>query len=308
MCHDDIESGRSADVTRAEHVGDGFGRHPAQKGRIVSAQHANRRQKQRQSAARAVAAARGSRKDRARIIIGVVVIAAIAGAVITGVLVQQHRSSVAAQTVIPARTVAGASAYPVSVDRADATVLVGRPTAKVALDTYEDFLCPSCAEFETANFATIERELEAGRVKVRYHVINLLDSRSNPPGYSLMAANTALAVATVAPDKFVDFHYSLYQKVPEENSAGWTQAQLSSLANRLGVSGSAFDSLVNDRTYDRQIQTNLTTAMSDPALWQTSVGGRSFGTPTIVVGGAPVDWQRSGWLTDLVNVAYQPGR
>ena len=44
-----------------------------------------------------------------------------------------------------------------------------------------------------------------------------------------------------APGKFVDFHDSLFGKQPEENGPGWTQAQLSNLAARLGVSGQAFD-------------------------------------------------------------------
>jgi protein-disulfide isomerase len=268
---------------------------------------ANRRQKQRQSTAavRAVSAARGNNRGTTRIVIGVVVVVVIAAAVIVGVLVQQHRTSTAAQTVIPALTVPGSTRYPATVDKADATVLVGQPTAKITLDAYEDFLCPICGQFEAANFTGIEQQLEAGRIQVRYHMINLLDSRSDPPGYSTMAANTALAVATAAPDKFVDFHYSLYQKQPEENGTGWTQAQLSNLANRLGVSGSAFDDVVNGRTYDKQVQTNLTNAENDQALWQTnSDGSKGFGTPTIVYDGAPVDWQSTTWLTDLVNTAY----
>jgi protein-disulfide isomerase len=136
-------------------------------------------------------------------------------------------------------------------------------------------------------------------------MINLLDGRSSPPGYSLMAANMALAVATVAPEKLIDFHYSLYQKQPQEEGVGWTQAQLSNLANRLGVSGAEFDNLVNDKTDDKQIQTNLTTAENNQALWETnSDGSKGFGTPTIVVNGAPVNWQDSTWLTELVNGAY----
>lgn len=259
------------------------------------------------AAARAVAAARGTRRDMTWIIIAVVVVVVIAGAVVGGVLLQQHKATQAAQTVIPALTVPGSSKYPVSVDRANATVLVGQPTAKVTIDAYEDFLCPICGDFEATNFSQVEQQLEAGTIKVRYHMIDLLDNSSNPPGYSLMSANTALALATVDPGKFMDYHYSLYQKQPQEDGAGWTQAQLTSLANRLGVSGSQFSSLVNNKTYEKQIQTNLTNAEADQALWQTnSDGTKGFGTPTIVPnGGAPANWQSDGtWLSDLVHAAY----
>jgi protein-disulfide isomerase len=265
----------------------------------------NRRQKQRQSqaAARSVAAARGGGRDLTKVIIAIVVIVVLAGAVTAAVLYQQHQKTVAAQTVIPAQTVQGSTKYPTSIDKVNATVLVGQPTAKVTIDAYEDFMCPICGDFEKANFTNIEQQLAAGTIKVRYHMINLLDNSSNPAGYSRMSANTALAVATVAPDKFIDYHYSLYQKQPQENGTGWTQAQLNSLANRLGVSGTEFDSLVNNKTYDNQIQTNLNNAEKDQSLFQTaSDGSKGFGTPTIVANNKTVNWQSdTNWLSELLN-------
>ncbi|HEY0808481.1 MAG TPA: thioredoxin domain-containing protein [Pseudonocardiaceae bacterium] len=276
---------------------------------VGGAQRNNRRNKQRQSsaaAARAVAAARGTNRDMTKIIIGAVVLVVVAAAVVIGVVLQQQNSAAAAKTVIPSLTVPGSTKYPTTVDKVNATVLVGQPTAKVTVDAYEDFLCPVCGSFEAANFTSMEQQLEAGTIKVRYHMINLLDSHSNPPGYSIMSANTALAVATVAPNKFMDYHYSLYQKQPQENGTGWTQSQLNSLANRLGVSGSQFDGLVNNKTYDQQIQTNLNTANSNPALLQTDQNGqKGFGTPTIAADNKTINWQaNTTWLTDLVNAAY----
>ena len=99
-------------------------------------------------------------------------------------LFEQHKANVAAQTVIPARTVPGSAQYPVSIDRAAATVLVGKPTAKVTVDAYEDFECPICREFESQYFTGVEQQLEAGTVQVRYRMLNLLDQSSVPAGYS----------------------------------------------------------------------------------------------------------------------------
>ena len=262
----------------------------------------DRKQKQSVKAARAVAAARGAKNDRTRFIVGAVVVAVMAVAVIGGVLYQNMRTAQAAQAVIPALTVPG-STYPAVFDKSNATVTVGKGSAKVTIDAYEDFLCPACGTFESSNFTNIEKQLEAGTIKVRYHIINLLDQNSSPAGYSMTAANTALAVATVAPNKFMDFHYSLYQKQPTEGGPGWTQSQLTNLANRLGVSGPAFDALVNNKTYDSQIQQNLTAAANNQALWQSSAQGQGFGTPTIVANGKVVTWQQSGWLDTLVKAA-----
>ncbi len=297
---------------------------------VGGAQRTNRKQKQRQSpaataqrnqssgakrnqssaakqkqGAKAVAAARGTKKDLTKIIAGVVVVVVVAAAVIGGVLYSHHKTAAAAETVLPAKTVSGSAQYPATLDKANATVLVGKPTAKVTVDAYEDFLCPICGDFESQNFPNIAKQLQAGTVQVRYHMINLLDNSSVPAGYSTMAANTALAVATVAPAKFMDYHYSLYQKQPEENGPGWTQAQLTSLANRLGVNGGQFTSLVNNKTYDKQIQANLTAAENDKAIFQTSSQGTSFGTPTIVANNKVINWQAdTGWLNSLVKNAY----
>lgn len=266
----------------------------------------SQKQKQSAAAAKAVAAARSGKRDLTRIIGAVVVVVVIAAAVVGGVLFEQHKKSAAAETVIPAKTVAGSANYPVTIDKADATVLAGKTDAKVTIDAYEDFECPICKDFESANFTNVEKQLQSGTVKVRYHMINLLDGSSVPAGYSSMSANTALAVATVAPDKFIDFHYSLYQTQPEENGPGWTQAQLTSLANRLGVRGAEFDKLIADRTYYQQIQTNLDNASKNKALFQQAGGGQpTFGTPTIVVNGKVVNWQaNTSWLRDAVKAAY----
>lgn len=265
-----------------------------------SDQSGKRKQNQSAAAARAVAAARGSGTDRSKVIIGVVFVLVIAAAVLGGVFYQQHRASVAAREIIPALTVPGAN-YPVVFDRATATVTAGKPDAKATIDAYEDLLCPICGVFEATDFDNIEKQLVAGKIKVRYHLVNLLDANSRPTGYSMMAANTALAVAAVAPDKFMDFHYSLFHKQPEENGPGWTQDQLVSLANRLGVSGQEFTDLVNNKAFDARIQQNLTNATNDHSLWQQGQQGSGFGTPTIVYNGQLIKWQQDGWLDAIVN-------
>jgi protein-disulfide isomerase len=262
--------------------------------------------KQPTAAARSVTAARGSGRDMTKIIAGVVVVVVIAAAVVGGVLYEKHKSEAVAQTVIPALTVAGSAQYPVTINKTAATVTAGKPTAKITVNAYEDFECPICKEFESQYFSAIEKQLQAGTVQVDYHMINLLDASSVPAGYSSMSANTALAVATVAPQKFMNFHYSLYQKQPEENGPGWTQGQLTSLANRLGISGSQFTNLIDDKTYYKQIQANLTNASNNKALFQTSTDGSTgFGTPTIVANGKVINWQAdTTWLSDLVKAEY----
>lgn len=233
------------------------------------------------------------------LVTAVVVAVLIAAAVIVGVVVSNNKQDQAHGTVLKAYH--ASATYPTILDHKNATVTVGKPSAKVTVDAYEDFLCPACGEFEARDFPAIDKQLSAGTIKVRYHLLNLLDEASVPKGYSTQAANTALAVAQAAPEKFLDFHLSLYKQQPEEGGPGWTQKQLSALAARLGVKGTQFDQAVRSGTFDKQIAANLAAAEKNKSLWQTSEQGKGFGTPTITVNGKVVDVQRPDWLDKAVK-------
>ena len=89
-------------------------------------------------------------------------------------------------------------------------VTVGRSTAPVTLDLYEDPQCPVCAQFESQVGPAISGWIASGKVKVHYHVISFLDSASTTK-YSSRAANALYAAAGVSPDAFAKYHQLLYQ-------------------------------------------------------------------------------------------------
>lgn len=194
----------------------------------------------------------------------------------------------------PIPVAAVAATFPVTFDPTTGVVHVGASSAKSTLDLYEDLLCPFCGEFEKANSATINQALTAGTISVRYHLLNLLDAESVPPGYSLLAANAVLAVAATHPGAFPSYLNSLFADQPAERGAGYTAAQLIDLGRRLGVTGSRFATMVRRRPYSQLISANLAAAERDPSLGQP--GGGGFGTPTVVVNGKVVDWTQPNWL------------
>lgn len=246
-----------------------------------------------------VAKARRSTTSRTPMIITAVVVLVLAAAVVGGALwVSAHKAATAAQP-IPTVTTAPDSVA-VSLNRDDGTVLVGPASAKVTLDVYEDFLCPVCRQFEQDYSDQLHDKLTSGAVRIRYHMINLLDSRSDPPGYSLHAANAALALADVAPNRFLDFHDSLYAAQPKEGARGYADEELVDLGNRLGVSDPRFTDQTKSGTFNTQIQHDLSAAEADPALRRTDPGGASgFGTPTVAVNGKLVDTSDRSWLSKL---------
>lgn len=249
---------------------------------------------------KAVAQARGANSNQKATIIGVVVVVLLAVAVVVGVVVTSKSDSpAAAGSAIPVAS-AGFSGVPVEYEEATGTVLVGKDGAAKTVDVYEDFLCPICGTFEKTYGAQIEEGLTSGKLKVRYHVLNLLDKQSTPAGYSLLSANAALAVAKNNPEKFPDFHASLFGAQPREGGPGYTVDQLVALGQSLAIGGS-YEQDVRDGKYDEAVKSAFQKASTDPALRRTEGGQTYFGTPTVATDGKIVDNSDPDWLKKILG-------
>jgi protein-disulfide isomerase len=154
-------------------------------------------------------------------------------------------------------------------------VTVGRPSARVTLDVYEDPQCPVCKQFETGSGPTIAAWVRAGTVKVDYHVIAFLDSASTTR-YSSRAANALYCGADAG--VFPAYHDLLFANQPAEGSAGLTYDQLVQLGRQAGATGDTFETCVRNRPY-----ADFVVKISD----QASRDG-VLGTPTVLVNGSPV--------------------
>ena len=186
---------------------------------------------------------------------------------------------------IPAPT----GAVPAGVSLADG-VTVGRSTAPVTLDLFEDPQCPVCAQFESQVGPAISGWIASGKVKVHYHVISFLDSASTTK-YSSRAANALYASAGVSADAFAKYHQLLYQQQPAEGSAGLTEDTLVQLAQQAGA-GAAADQ-IRAGTYADYVAT---------ATDQSSKDGVT-GTPTVRVNGKAVAQPTLDEVTAAVNAA-----
>jgi protein-disulfide isomerase len=185
-----------------------------------------------------------------------------------------------------------AATYPVAVD--GVVVRAGQPAAPVTVDVYEDYLCPFCERFETRYGDELTTALNEGRVAVNYHALNILDNRSNPPGYSTLAANSALCA--VPAGIWPAYHERLFAEQPAEGSAGLTAAQLSAIGTQLGA-GPGFTACVSANSSAEAITVATEAAVPNPAL-QTD---GQFGTPTVTVNGRKVDISDSGWLSTALG-------
>ena len=182
--------------------------------------------------------------------------------------------------------------YPVAAE--GTVVTAGQVGAPVTVAVYEDYLCPVCERFENRYGDEITAAVNEGRVKVEYHSTAILDNRSNPPGYSTLAANAALCA--VPAGIWPAFHDRLFTEQPAEGGPGLTAAQLSEIGTELGA-GPEFAQCVEANGNAAAIAAATDAAAANPAL-QTD---GQFGTPTVAVGGRKVDVSNPNWLKDATG-------
>lgn len=247
-----------------------------------------KRRQQQSSGARAVAQARGSSGGNRKTIVVVVAVVVLAALIIGGVIWTNSSKNQTEGQAIPAVTTN--PALDTATERQGAVVVSGKDDAKAKIDIYADFLCPYCGQLQQAYGTQLEQQIVAGNLQVSYHMIPLLNSRSDPAGYSLASENAALCAADQG--KFTPFHDSLFAKQPEEGQRGYDNAQLIQLGKDLGITAPEFATCVNAGTYNQQLNDALTTISADPTFQ---------GTPTVLHNGTQIDWTQPNWVTNLVG-------
>ncbi len=211
-----------------------------------------------------------------------IVIAVVVVAVLVGGVVLYMRSSSSSATATPAYTATAAGAV--------VTAGTGKPT----IDVYEDFLCPNCEIFEKTYGNQIVSALNEGKLTVRFHSIAILDSRTNPAGYSTRAANAALCA--VPAGIYPAYREKLFANQPAEGSAGLTNDQLVQLGTQLGAKGD-FAACVTGAKNAAAVGAETRKAVADPSLQTDGV----FGTPTVVANGAIVSLNNTSWLKAITG-------
>jgi protein-disulfide isomerase len=162
------------------------------------------------------------------------------------------------------------------------SITVGKATAPVTVDLYEDFICPVCQQFEKTNGTTIAQLASSGQAKFRYHMLNFLSANSSPAGYSRRAANAGAAAE--AAGHFTAFHKLLYDNQPAEGSAGLSNAQLISYGKKAGITAATFADAVNKGTYNGWVDQVTDNASKDNVT----------GTPTVKIGNKTISMKVNG--------------
>ncbi|MFJ4579741.1 DsbA family protein [Streptomyces echinatus] len=210
---------------------------------------------------------KAAEKRRRTLIVGASVVCVLGLAAVIGV--------VAANAGKDKSTGAGPAVAPLGAKGKDSLAIpVGKDGAKSTLTVWEDFRCPACQAFEAAYRPTLHELSDAGKLRVEYHLVRLIDGNLGGSG-SLRAANAAACAQDAG--KFRDYHDVLYANQPKETDDAFADNdKLIELAGKVkGLDTPAFRKCVEEGTHD---------AWVEKANQAFRTGGFS-GTPTVLLDG-----------------------
>lgn len=108
-------------------------------------------------------------------------------------------------------------------------------TGPNTVESYVDFMCPYCNQFEQAEGETIQKLIASNDITLKVTPLPVLDRLSQGTNYSSRSASAFYAVAAADPANAYAFLQALFAKQPAENSAGLTDQQMVQIAKDAGV-------------------------------------------------------------------------
>jgi protein-disulfide isomerase len=226
------------------------------------------------------AAERAKARRRRQLLTGAIALVVIAAIVGIGIAVKSSGSnSASAKATAPVGAVLD-SYVDGKTHTGDATAVeYGSPDAKVTMTVFEDVRCPFCDIFELGARDVYKQFVDAGEVKVEFHVVKLIDVNDQANGENASGSRnggSALACAQNA-GLFDQYHDVLYDNQPVETTDPWADpSALITLAKQVpGLDTAAFETCVKNTTYGGWVDQN----------WTDFNTLKLQGTPTVEIDG-----------------------
>lgn len=142
------------------------------------------------------------------------------------------------------------------------------------IDTYVDFMCPICGQFEDAYGEQLQTAAANDEITLNIHPVSILNRYSTTGDFSSRAAGAMYCVAEEAPEAALDYFNLIFANQPAENTAGLSDAEMTAFAEQAGA-GAAADCIA-DGTY---------TKFADDQTKSQNITG----TPTVEVNGTRIE-------------------
>lgn len=150
------------------------------------------------------------------------------------------------------------------------------------VDIYEDFQCPYCGQLEKTSGADLTKAAQAGKIKLRVHMLSFLDENVGNDS-SKRAANAAFCSSDAG--RFAQYHSALFAAQPAKEGQGYSDQTLRSAAKKAGITGdtaTTFNKCVAKNTYGDYVKDTQKKANDDGIN----------GTPRVLIDGKAVDDQQ----------------
>ena len=236
----------------------------------------------RERAAAALVAERAKTRRRRQLLTGAIALVVIVAIVGIGFAVKSsssNSSQSASASAAPSGTVVDPFVNALTKTNDPTAILYGSPNAKVTMTVFEDVRCPFCDVFELGARDVYKQYVDAGEVKVMFHLVKLIDENDQASGDNASGSReggSALGCAQNA-GMFDAYHDVLYDNQPEETTDPWSQASaLIALAKQVpGLDTPTFESCVENTTYGGLVDQN----------WADFNTLKLQGTPTVEING-----------------------
>ncbi|MFM7874417.1 MAG: DsbA family protein [Actinomycetota bacterium] len=150
--------------------------------------------------------------------------------------------------------------------------IVFNPDATLQIDIWEDFQCPYCNFFEKANGSYVDELIRSKEAKVVYHMASFLGQES------VRASNASYCA--VEEGRFLDFHKAIYNVQGAENSGLFSNKNLITIGEKLGITSQSFKDCVNNNEFGDTVK----------KVAESMPKNKVQGTPTIFINGKL--WER----------------
>ncbi len=135
----------------------------------------------------------------------------------------------------------------------------GDKSAKVKIVEFADFRCPYCEQFyKQTESQIISNDVKSGKAAFYFRNYAFLPDSATvqDPNASTLAANAGECAN--AQGKFWEMHDYFYNNQPDESDISmYTADNLTSVAGNLGMDSGAFNSCLNAKTYQKNVDKDL---------------------------------------------------
>jgi protein-disulfide isomerase len=181
-------------------------------------------------------AQRRAEQRRRAIWVSIGVVAVLVVATVIGVAVLRSNQSTSAS---------GANTAPKGATSSGG-ILLGRASAPVLVDLYEDYQCPICKRFEAQNEPTLDQLMQQGKIRIVFHPVAFLDLNSTTR-YSTRSSAASGCASDAGVFKL--WTVKVFAEQPPEGGPGLSNARLVAIGKEVGATSSAFATCVNTQRY-----------------------------------------------------------